>query len=75
MNAEILAAQMQLYARELKMPGLAGAFEEILRDGGREGRSGLPGPRRLPRRRGRLASRAPSGGAHQSGPLPGAEDA
>jgi DNA replication protein DnaC len=41
MNAEVLAAQVKLYAKELKMPGLAGAFEEIVRDGAKAGRSHL----------------------------------
>jgi len=41
MNGEILAAQVKLYARELKMPGLAGAFEDICRDGTKAGRSHL----------------------------------
>jgi DNA replication protein DnaC len=41
MNAEVLAAQVKLYARELKMPGLAGAFEEIVRDAAKAGRAQL----------------------------------
>lgn len=41
MNAEIVAAQVKLYARELKMPGLAAAFEEIVRDGQKAGRGHL----------------------------------
>jgi DNA replication protein DnaC len=41
MSAEVLAAQIRLYAKELKMPGLAGAFEEIVRDAGAAGRSHL----------------------------------
>jgi DNA replication protein DnaC len=38
MNAEILAAQVKLYSRELKMPGLSNAFEEICRDAGKTGK-------------------------------------
>jgi DNA replication protein DnaC len=38
MNAEVVAAQVKLYAKELKMPGLAAAFEEIVRDGQKAGR-------------------------------------
>ena len=38
MNTDILAAQIRLYTRELKMPGLAGAFEEIARDAAKAGR-------------------------------------
>lgn len=38
MNAEVVAAQVKLYAKELKMPGLAAAFEEIVRDGEKAGR-------------------------------------
>lgn len=41
MNAEVLAAQVKLYAKELKMPGLTAAFEEVVRDGGKAGRSHL----------------------------------
>lgn len=41
MNAEVLAAQVKLYAKELKMPGLAGAFEEVVRDGQKAGRAHL----------------------------------
>lgn len=41
MNPEVLAAQVKLYAKELKMPGLAGAFEEIVRDGQKAGRGHL----------------------------------
>ena len=41
MNAEVLAAQVKLYAKELKMPGLAGAFEEVVRDGQKAGRGHL----------------------------------
>ena len=41
MNAEVLAAQVKLYAKELKMPGLAAAFEEIVRDGQKAGRGHL----------------------------------
>lgn len=41
MNAEVHAAQVKLYARELKMPGLAAAFEEIVRDGEAAGRGAL----------------------------------
>lgn len=39
MNGEVAAAQVRLYAKELKMPGLAGAFEEIVREAGAAGRS------------------------------------
>lgn len=41
MNADVLAAQIRLYARDLKMPGLAGAFEEIARDAAKASRSHL----------------------------------
>ena len=41
MNAEVVAAQVKLYAKELKMPGLAAAFEEIVRDGQKAGRGHL----------------------------------
>ena len=41
MNAEVVAAQVKLYAGELKMPGLATAFEEIVREAGAAGRSHL----------------------------------
>lgn len=41
MNAEVVAAQVKLYARELKMPGLCAAFEEIVRDGQKAGRGHL----------------------------------
>ena len=41
MNADVLAAQIRLYAKELKMPGLARAFEEIARDAGKAGRGHL----------------------------------
>jgi DNA replication protein DnaC len=41
MNASVLAAQVKLYAKELKMPGLAGAFEEVVRDGEKAGRAHL----------------------------------
>lgn len=37
----MLAAQIRLYARELKMPGLAGAFEEIARDAAKASRGHL----------------------------------
>jgi len=30
MSAEVVAAQVSLYAKELKMPGLAGAFQQIV---------------------------------------------
>jgi len=40
-NAEILAAQVKLYAKELKMLGLAAAFTEVLRDGQKAGRGHL----------------------------------
>ena len=67
-------AQVKLYAKELKMPGLAAAFEEIVRDGQKAGRGASRVARRLPGRRGRLARRAPPRGAHQGGALPGAEE-
>ena len=41
MNAAVMSAQVKLYAKELKMPGLAGTFEEVLRDGQKAGRSHL----------------------------------
>ena len=41
MNAAVLSAQVKLYAKELKMPGLAAAFTEVLRDGQKAGRSHL----------------------------------
>jgi DNA replication protein DnaC len=41
MNADVLSAQIKLYARELKMPGLSGAFEEIARDAAKAGRGHL----------------------------------
>lgn len=41
MNAEVVTAQVKLYAKELKMPGLAAAFEEIVRDGQKAGRDPL----------------------------------
>ncbi|MFH1176768.1 MAG: IS21-like element helper ATPase IstB [Acidobacteriota bacterium] len=41
MNSEVLTAQIKLYAKELKMPGLAVAFEEIARDASKAGRSHL----------------------------------
>ena len=41
MNAEVVAAQVKLYAKELKMPGLAAAFEEIVRDAAKAGRAPL----------------------------------
>lgn len=41
MNSDVLAAQIMLYARELKMPGLAGAFEEVTRDAAKAGRGHL----------------------------------
>jgi DNA replication protein DnaC len=40
-NAEVVAAQVKLYAKELKMPGLAGAFEEVVRDAQKAGRAHL----------------------------------
>jgi len=40
-NGEVVAAQVRLYAKELKMPGLAAAFEEIVRDGAKAGRAHL----------------------------------
>jgi DNA replication protein DnaC len=40
-NAEVVSAQVKLYAKELKMPGLSGAFEEIVRDGQKAGRAPL----------------------------------
>ena len=57
-NADVLAAQITLYATELKMPGLAGAFEEIARDaakGGHEATSSRLPPAWQPR-----SSREPS---------------
>jgi len=41
MNADMLTAQILLYARELKMPGLAHAFEEVSRDAAKAGRGHL----------------------------------
>lgn len=41
MNTDMLIAQIRLYARELKMPGLAGAFEEVARDAAKAGRGHL----------------------------------
>lgn len=41
MNTNVLAAQIKLYSRELKMPGLAGAFEEVSRDAAKAGRGHL----------------------------------
>ena len=41
MNTGVLAAQIRLYARELKMPGLSGAFEEIARDAAKASRGHL----------------------------------
>lgn len=41
MNADMLNAQIRLYAKELKMPGLAGAFEEVARDAAKAGRGHL----------------------------------
>ena len=41
MNTDVLAAQIKLYARELKMPGLSGAFEEVARDAAKAGRGHL----------------------------------
>jgi len=70
MSAEVLAAQIALYAKELKMPGLAAAFEEITRDAATAGRSQLEAlaaclaPRSL-------ACRAPSGKPSAGRPLPG----
>jgi len=40
-NTDVLAAQIKLYARELKMPGLSGAFEEVARDAAKAGRGHL----------------------------------
>ena len=40
-NAGVLTAQIRLYAKELKMPGLSGAFEEVVRDGERASRTHL----------------------------------
>jgi DNA replication protein DnaC len=40
-NAAVLSAQVKLYAKELKMPGLAAAFTEVLRDGQKAGRGHL----------------------------------
>lgn len=41
MNADVLTAQIKLYAKELKMPGLTGAFEEVTRDAAKTGRCHL----------------------------------
>ena len=41
MNTDVLSAQIKLYTRELKMPGLSGAFEEIARDAAKAGRGHL----------------------------------
>jgi DNA replication protein DnaC len=41
MNADVITAQIRLYARELKMPGLSGAFEEVARDAATAGRGHL----------------------------------
>lgn len=41
MNADVTAAQIRLYARELKMPGLSGIFEEVARDAAKAGRGHL----------------------------------
>ena len=68
MNAEIVAAQVKLYARELKMPGLAGAFEEIVRDAAKAGRAPLETLAAC------LAAEIASRGAHQGGPLPCLEE-
>ena len=40
-KSDVLAAQIKLYARELKMPGLSGAFEEVARDAAKAGRGHL----------------------------------
>lgn len=40
-NTDVLSAQIKLYTRELKMPGLSGAFEEIARDAAKAGRGHL----------------------------------
>lgn len=40
-NTDVLTAQIKLYARELKMPGLANAFEEVSRDAHKTGRCHL----------------------------------
>lgn len=39
MNAEVIYAQVNLYAQELKMPGLKGHFEEIAREARANGES------------------------------------
>ena len=41
MNTDVLSAQIKLYTKELKMPGLSGAFEEIARDAAKAGRGHL----------------------------------
>ncbi len=41
MNAAVPSAQVKLYAKELKMPGPAAAFEEIVRDDQKAGRGHL----------------------------------
>lgn len=41
MNTDVLSAQVRLFARELKMPGLADAFEDIARDATAAGRGHL----------------------------------
>jgi DNA replication protein DnaC len=41
MNAGVLAAQVKLYTKELKMPGFASTFEEVARDAQKAGRSHL----------------------------------
>jgi DNA replication protein DnaC len=41
MNTDLVEAQIRIYARELKMPGLAGAFEEVARDATKAGRGHL----------------------------------
>lgn len=38
MNSEILAAQIKLYSRELKTPGLAASFEDICREAAKTGK-------------------------------------
>jgi DNA replication protein DnaC len=40
-NTDVLAAQIKLYTKELKMPGLSDAFEEIARDAAKAGRGHL----------------------------------
>ena len=75
MNAEVVAAQVKLYAQELKMPGLRTHFEEIAREARRHGRVPRGLSRRLPAGRGRVPPGAPPAGSPQAGPLPAPKDA